>query len=358
MLLRWGSVTWGKRGRHGLPAAEELVATETLRVFLMDSDCDRCGKLILQSEQTDADAERAAMEYMTWANSMGITTVVDVPGGGGGIEMAYQVWESDDLSVRMRLRYGGLGAIEATLQAVDAGIERVGEGDDMMRVIGVGEFSVGGFGDTTSDFVAGWSEVASRGLPLAQHSLRAAEHEAHISAFEAVNATTPLADLRWSLDHANEVTPEQLSRLADMGVGVGVHNFAYYGSFGGGAPFRDIIDAGVTAGGGSDGRAIGPVDPWQGIHFMVTGLDLSGSLVNDGQQITRLEALRMYTMGSAWTALEEDELGSIEVGKLADLVVLDADFLEVGDDEIDDIAAVLTLVGGEVVYDDSSLSLG
>jgi len=194
------------------------------------------------------------------------------------------------------------------------------------------------------------------GLALAQHSLRSPEHDAHISAFEEVNETTQLADLHWSLDHANQVAPEHLERLSDLGVGVGVHNFAYYGSFGGGAPFRDIIDAGVTDGAGSDGRAIGPLDPWQGIHFMVTGRTIPGSLVNDGQQITRLEALRLYTMGSAWTALEEHQLGSIEVGKLADLVILNAEFLKVPEDEIDDIAAVLTIVGGMVVYDDGSLS--
>ena len=79
-------------------------------------------------------------------------------------------------------------------------------------------------------------------------------------------------------------------------------------------------------------------------------------LINDGQQISRLEALRLYTMGSAWTALEEDQLGSIEVDKLADLVVLDADFLNVPDDELDDISATLTLVGGIVVYNDHSLT--
>ena len=253
---------------------------------------------ILQAEQTDTDAERAATEYMSWANSMGITTVVDMA-RAVGVQMAYQLWESDDLTVRMRLRFGGLGTIDRTIQAVEASLERVGEGDDMLRIIGVGEFSVGGFGDTSADFAGGWSEIAARGWPLAQHSLRSAEHDAHISAFEEVNATTPLADLHWSLDHANQVSPEHLVRLAELGVGVGVHNFAYYGSFGGGAPFRDIIDAGVTAGAGSDGRAIGPLDPWQGIHFMVTGRTISGSLVNDGQQITRLEALRLYTMGRA-----------------------------------------------------------
>ncbi len=310
---------------------------------------------ILQGEQSDADAERAATEYMTWANSMGITTVIDMTSTGDAA-MAYRLWDGGDLTVRMRLRYGGLGAIETTIRSVEAGLEQVGDGDDMMRVIGVGEFSVGGFGDTSADFAEGWSEIAGRGWPLAQHSLRSAEHEAHISAFEEVDATTPLADLHWSLDHSNQVSSDQLSRLADLGVGVGVHNFAYYGSLGAGAPFRDIIDAGVTAGAGSDGRAVGPLNPWQGIHYMVTGRTISGSLVNNGQQITRLEALRLYTMGSAWTALEEGQLGSIEVGKLADLVVLDADFLNVPEDEIDDIAAALTLVGGVVVYDDHSLS--
>ena len=89
---------------------------------------------------------------------------------------------------------------------------------------------------------------------------------------------------------------------------------------------------------------------------MVTGRTISGSLVNDGQQITRLEALRLYTMGSAWTALEEDRLGSIEVGKFADLVILNADFLTLPEDEIDDIAAAMTFVGGVLVYDDGTLS--
>ena len=312
---------------------------------------------ILRRAQTDADGERAALEYMTWANSMGITTVVDMASTGDA-DMAYRLWDQEDLTLRMRLRYGGLGTIDATIESVEVALERVGVGDDMLRVIGVGEFSVGGFGDTTSDFAAGWSEIAALGWPLAQHSLRPGEHDAHIGAFEEVDATTPLADLHWSLDHASSVTPEHLSRLANMGVGVGVHNFAYYGSFGTGAPFRDIIAAGVTAGAGSDGRAVGPLNPWQGIHHMVTGETISGSLVNDGQQITRLEALRMYTMGSAWTALEEDRLGSIEIGKLADLVVLDADFLAVPDDEIDDIAAPLTFVGGLVVDDDGSLRAG
>ena len=75
-------------------------------------------------------------------------------------------------------------------------------------------------------------------------------------------------------------------------------------------------------------------------------------MVNDGQQITRMEALRLYTMGSAYQSFDEDTLGSIEVGKLADLVVLDADYLEVPDEALRQIASVLTIVGGRVVHAD------
>ena len=85
---------------------------------------------------------------------------------------------------------------------------------------------------------------------------------------------------------------------------------------------------------------------------MVTGEDVTGEMVNDGQQINRLEALRLYTMGSAWFSSEEDELESIEVDKLADLVVLNNDYLSVSEEEIKGISSVLTIAGGNVVYAD------
>jgi hypothetical protein len=85
---------------------------------------------------------------------------------------------------------------------------------------------------------------------------------------------------------------------------------------------------------------------------MVTGKNAAGETVNEGQQITRLEALRLYTMGSAYQSFDESTLGSIEAGKLADLVVLDADYLDVPDEALRGIASVLTIVGGRVVHAD------
>ena len=85
---------------------------------------------------------------------------------------------------------------------------------------------------------------------------------------------------------------------------------------------------------------------------MVSGKNVSGELVNEGQQITRLEALRLYTIETAWFSFDEAELGSIEVGKLADLVVLSDDYLAISDEDIKHLSSLLTLIGGEMVYVD------
>lgn len=275
-----------------------------------------------------------------------------------GYQTYYDHWEQGELSLRLRLRFGGGGppgpdGLPRAVTIRDAAMESIGEEDDMLRIVGVGEFTVGGFGQTSGvPFVEAFGQIAERGLTLSQHSISADEHEAHIAAFEAVNANIPVANLRWSLDHGFSLTREHLSRLKDIGAGIIVSNTAYLPitPFSGAAPYRDILDIGVRAGASSDSSNISPLNPWLNIYFMVTGKNVAGELVNDGQQINRLEALRLYTMGSAWFSSEEDELGSIEVGKLADLVVLNDDYLSVSEDEIKGISSVLTIVGGNVVY--------
>ena len=87
----------------------------------------------------------------------------------------------------------------------------------------------------------------------------------------------------------------------------------------------------------------------------MAGRNAVGELVNDGQQIARLEALRLCTTGSAWFSFDDDELGSIEVGKLADLVVLSDDYLSVQAEEIRTLSSVLTTVGGRIVHADDRL---
>ena len=87
------------------------------------------------------------------------------------------------------------------------------------------------------------------------------------------------------------------------------------------------------------------------LWWLITGKSVAGTPIRDpSQNVTRVEALRMYTMGSAWFTFAEKRKGSIEPGKLADLAVLNADYLTVPEDQIRSIEAVLTMVGGRVVY--------
>ena len=89
------------------------------------------------------------------------------------------------------------------------------------------------------------------------------------------------------------------------------------------------------------------------ICYMVTGKNVAGKLVNGGQQITREEAIRLYTVNNGWFLKEEAKLGSIEVGKFGDVVVLSDDYfnvLRVPDESIRKLHPVLTIVDGKVVY--------
>jgi predicted amidohydrolase YtcJ len=93
------------------------------------------------------------------------------------------------------------------------------------------------------------------------------------------------------------------------------------------------------------------------MYFATTGLNTLGVLINPKQQITRQEVLSLYTRENGWFLREEDDLGSIEEGKLADLVVLNSDYFAVPNEDLKKIRSVLTVVGGNVVYDGGVLDL-
>lgn len=232
-------------------------------------------------------------------------------------------------------------------------------GDDMMRISGIGEFaSVWPFGAKTAppNYETALQLVAKHGWAFQQHTLSLNEDQFTTSTFEKVNATTPIANLHWSIAHVPKIDRPTLDRLKAIGAGVAVHGWLYLsGSPGnGGPPFRTILDSGIHAGAGSDAAAVSVFDPWLEIYYMVTGRNSAGELINSGQQITRMEALRLYTANNGWFTHEEDKLGSIEPGKLADLAVLSEDFTDakkVPDESIKKIRSVLTVVGGRIVYD-------
>jgi hypothetical protein len=120
-----------------------------------------------------------------------------------------------------------------------------------------------------------------------------------------------------------------------------------------GPPYRTIVDSGIHVGAGSDAAAVSAFDPWLQMYYMVTGKNAAGEMVNPGQQLTRLEALRLYTAENGWFTHEEDKTGTIEPGKFGDVVVLSNDFLDskkVSDEDIKKLSSVLTVVDGKIVH--------
>jgi predicted amidohydrolase YtcJ len=329
----------------------------------------------LKSLQTEEDRQRSAIEYMHHANSLGLTSIRDVAGterpGAQLFEPDHDydtmlgLWRNDKLTIRTRLMFMSWDE-EIGDGSGDSNFEQrlrnsfMGFGDDMLRVVGVGEHLVSSpsnpaFGQATKlAALAGWA--------VEEHSSSPADNQVHVAAFEAANEVAPITDLRWSLTHVQQITPDITERLHALGAGVTVQVHRYYNrgnldSNQGGPPLRMLVDTGIPVGGGTDSTNAQPMNPWYMIYYMVSGKNVGGYAVNAGQELTRLEALRVYTLGSAWFSRDDEDVGSIEVGKLADLAVLSDDYLTVPEANIRGLRSVLTLLGGEVVYADPAASL-
>jgi predicted amidohydrolase YtcJ len=167
---------------------------------------------------------------------------------------------------------------------------------------------------------------------------------------------TPIANLRWSVAHVPKIDLATANRFKAVGAGIAIHPYTYLSDStdpNAGPPVRMILDSGVHAGAGSDSAQISTLNPWNMIYFMVTGINAGGHPVNAGQTVTRAQAMRLYTASNGWFFHEEDRLGSIEPGKLADLVVLSDDYFDakkVPDTAIRKLRSVLTVVDGNVIY--------
>jgi predicted amidohydrolase YtcJ len=176
-----------------------------------------------------------------------------------------------------------------------------------------------------------------------------------VDAYEAVNKEFDITRQRWVVHHVPEVNADLLTRLKALGVGVEMGAFRWVTSSDPkvvtGPPFRTIVDHGIQVGIHGDGVHIAPLNPWLHIYFATTGVNSFGARVNGDQQITREEALRLFTRGNSWFLRMEDKIGSIEPGKLADIVVLNKDYFAVPDQEIKQIRSVLTIVDGKIVHD-------
>ena len=232
-------------------------------------------------------------------------------------------------------------------------------GDDMIRTGGIGEFIAGGGGPggPPSPLVDAAKLIARAGWRAEVHSLTQMDYQQEIQAYEAAHAETPITDLRWVVAHVPFITEPWVNRLKAIGGALSLTSWRYLAGTPeqNGPPFRMIVDNGIHVGMSSDGMQIATMNPWINMYYAVTGMNARQVLINGGQQIKREEVLKLYTANNGWFLREEDRLGSIETGRLGDLVVLSDDYFTVPDERIKKVRSVLTVVAGKIVHDEKLL---
>jgi hypothetical protein len=307
------------------------------------------GRAALVAVQTADDKRRGTADGIAHVAGLGLTMIADV----GGVPFADWVyptdlWRAGELDIRLRQFFTGFDF--PTLDGIKAFVNNNHNrlGDDFLRVVGVGERITAG-SPSAATVAEACQFLGERGWTLVIHSLSATENQTHVDAFKVAAQSFDIAKLRWQLHHINDITPALLAEVAALKLPVGIQGWRYT-SASGGAPWRMALDLGLTVGAGTDATNVAAQNPWLIIYHMVTGRNNAGTVTNAGQQVTRMEALQMYTKGSAYLTGDETELGTIEEGKLADLAVLNDNYLKVPEERIKKLGSDLTLVGGRVVH--------
>jgi predicted amidohydrolase YtcJ len=323
--------------------------------------------LALRRTLTFDQRKRGVRDAMAYAASMGVTTHLDqgafqatnTPSDGAAHEDNYTmhlpflaVYADGGGLIRLRINFLHM----ETDPALPGLTQRLRNafpffGDDLVRTGGIGEFLAAGLGPT---WLEAARRVAAAGWRAEVHSLTPTDFQTEIQGYEAVNAQTPITDLRWVVAHVPFITREYLDRLNALGGGVNLTGWRYLAgtAASAGPPFRTIVDSGIHAGMSSDGMQIAPMNPFIHAYYAVTGRNALGEVINAGQQITREELLALYTRHNAWFlgGPDEDQLGTIEVGKLGDLVVLNRDYFTIPVADLRQVRSALTVLGGKVVH--------
>jgi predicted amidohydrolase YtcJ len=307
-------------------------------------------------------------------NARGLTTF-GVPGCDQNMLDILAKWKSEGkLPLRIFCIDGNAAATPQQTEQVVSQIAKMQlfQGDDWVDHIFFGESVYGPLHDPMfavhtnppADQLAQWKRItmaiAAAGLPLHVHAELHDTIDAFLDQIEAINKEHPIKGLRWELAHVNQINATQIERMKKLGMYASVHPWAVLNGgimkdlFGDGVndmpPFKTLQDSGIVWGLGSDGTAANLSMPFATLTLAVAGKMAGGMKVNSAT-ISREDALVAYTRRNAFLIFQEDNLGSIQPGKLADLVVLDRDYLTVPPDQIKDIKPTMTMVGGRIVYE-------
>jgi predicted amidohydrolase YtcJ len=325
-----------------------------------------------------ADVSASARALIADLGRVGVTAVLDA----GGFNFSQSFYEP----FRALRREGALGirmfnvvwgdvhtADEVTRWLPEIAKIPVFRGDAMIDTIGYGETIFVPLHDSPNAFevhpsaeaMAQWRRVAGAVAEAGLHAHIHAQIHGSIAAFldaiEDIDKTVrPIGPLRWTLVHADQLDARDVARMHALGMMVSInsrptvifddlvaaqHDKAYDMP-----PLKLISDSGLVWGIGTDATVVAPINPFYTLWWLSTGKTMDGRLATH-DPVSREAALIAHTRSNAYFLFRESELGSLEPGKLADMVVLDRDYLTVPVDEIRDIAPVMTVMDGRVVYE-------
>ena len=336
---------------------------------------------------SSGEIEDAVLAALAELRRHGVTSVQDMDGSAAPIRRAllrlYQrLARNGRLTVRVRLYF----PLSAASDLSQVGVE-VGFGDEWVQVGSLKDFLDGSLGSGTAKMFDPYLHepgstglyvrprlklrsdllAADRaGLGLAVHAIGDRANAELLDLFAEVARLNGPRDRRFRIEHAQHLRPEEIARFGKLGVIASMQPYHVIddGRWAEGRigparcatsyAFRDLLDAGATLAFGSD-WPVAPVSPLLGIDAAVNRRTLDGKHPAGWfpkQRITVAEAVEAYTRGSAYAALREKDVGTLEPGKLADLVVLSRDILAAAErDRIAETEVVLTMVGGRVVYE-------
>ena len=321
-----------------------------------------------------AEATRVAFSYL---NSIGLTSVFD-PGGVGIKQESYartqELAESEGITVR--IFYTLNAGVPVTEEEVASLIDRITttrpfQGNNMFDLIAMGEIYHGPFHwddvfvpvqpnqQDIADGRAILTAAAAGAWPVQTHAMQPETMDILLDVATEINAEYPLRQLRWSITHADNIGASQIERARHLGMNLQMRSISVLGNrgpvfekFGDAAydmpPLRLVQDSGIPYGLGTDGTKANQIAPFVTLWWAVTGRALGGEVVMK-QTLTREEALIAHSRSNAYLMFQEGNIGSIKPGLLADMLVLDRDYLTVPEDEIKEIVPIATIVGGKIV---------
>lgn len=333
-------------------------------------------RMLAKLTEPDLDqAKKRGLSLVDDLHAMGVTSVIDAAGSGLTIDF-YEAFEALDAEDKLRLRIFSLyspsayqpgeeGALTAALgelpffQQSDF-FQRVGVGERLYNPIHDSMLQPAASSEVHKQTFANLArQVAAAGRSLQQHATHPASMKQHLDTFEDINEAHPLTDLRWAFHHADGIDPEIIERAAALNMGIATHSRRLISgnqfshplpmlAFGN-PPLKTLQASGIRWGLGTDTTVVNQSNPFYTLWWAVSGRAMNGDKLTD-QTVSREDALVAHTRSNAWMAFREDDLGSLEPGKLADFLVLDSDYLSVPEQQIRRIRPVMTVVGGEVVY--------